>query len=411
MDESFNIKEYDEIDVLNIEVYKKSTLEVLRKSIFIEHMSPSNFDPFELKLENSNLEANQRGSNKCGGPGKGCSSYCKIDNLREGVDYVKWNGGKVSWNLVDMNILKAWDLNLADGKGITVAVIDAGFCNKQPYIKQGKFASGGSWGGRTISIKSTRLNKLNKPSKGVENPFNDCGHGTGLVSVIGSPKNNEGQIVGIAYNCNIIGYQATRGVVIGGLGTAHSQLDIGGVIAALKDIYYNPNVKIISISLGIPGNDQLNFEIREWLKKCTEKGKLIFAAAGTSSDVLNDVGVIFPANSTYATAVTGLGLSGNPCERCHYGDQVDFSTVVEKNVNGELRQMLCWASDNTIVPSEIGNSSVATAILAGAAALVWSKYPTWTASQVLQRLKESCSKNGEYSKIGYSGLDLEKATR
>jgi hypothetical protein len=404
--EEYQNPSLDLMNVMDVEIYKESTLKLLRNNKNVDYITINNFENCTPIVSKRLI------GNPCGGPGFGCDEYCKIDNLQEGRDFTKWNGGLVSWNLVDMNILKAWDINKADGKGITVAVIDAGFCDKQPFIQQSKFASGGSWLGRTITIKSTRPNKLNKPSKGVESPWNDCGHGTGLISVIGSPKNNEGQMVGIAYNCNIIGYYATQGVVIGGSGTAQPQKDRDGVIAALKEIYDNPNVKIISMSIGRPGNDQIHPEIREWLQKCTQKGKLIFAAAGTSFESTNDVGVIFPANSSYVHGVTGLKINGTICEKCHYGDQVDFSVVVEKDVNGHKRQPLCWAADNTKIPSEIGNSSVATAIMAGAAALVWSKYPTWTASQVLQRLKESCSStDGETSSYGYRGLDLEKATR
>ena len=59
-----------------------------------------------------------------------------------------------------------------------------------------------------------------------------------------------------------------------------------------------------------------------------------------------------------------------------------------------------------------GGSSVATATTAGIAALVWSKYPSWTRTQVLNRLKQSSefypSRN---SSFGYGNIDALQAVQ
>jgi subtilisin family serine protease len=63
-------------------------------------------------------------------------------------------------------------------------------------------------------------------------------------------------------------------------------------------------------------------------------------------------------------------------------------------------------------PSTVGGSSVATATAAGIAALVWSKYPTWSASMVRDKLIQS-SMNYPYrnAQLGWGLMNAEKATR
>jgi hypothetical protein len=48
-------------------------------------------------------------------------------------------------------------------------------------------------------------------------------------------------------------------------------------------------------------------------------------------------------------------------------------------------------SDFGDAPSTIGGSSVATATMAAMAALLWSRYPWWSASELLARLQQHSS--------------------
>ena len=60
----------------------------------------------------------------------------------------------------------------------------------------------------------------------------------------------------------------------------------------------------------------------------------------------------------------------------------------------------------------VGGSSVATATTAGIAALVWSKYPSWTRAQVLTKLRQSGNfypnKNSEF---GYGNINALAAVQ
>jgi hypothetical protein len=63
------------------------------------------------------------------------------------------------------------------------------------------------------------------------------------------------------------------------------------------------------------------------------------------------------------------------------------------------------------LPSTVGGSSVATASAAGMAALVWSKNPSWSTTQVLNRLITSSSYYpNRNSNFGWGVIDADKAT-
>jgi subtilisin family serine protease len=62
-------------------------------------------------------------------------------------------------------------------------------------------------------------------------------------------------------------------------------------------------------------------------------------------------------------------------------------------------------------PGTVGGSSVATAQCAGIGALVWSRFPSYTRDQVLNKMITSASfypsKNGSF---GWGRIDANKAT-
>jgi hypothetical protein len=63
------------------------------------------------------------------------------------------------------------------------------------------------------------------------------------------------------------------------------------------------------------------------------------------------------------------------------------------------------------IPAVDGGSSVATAMMAGMAAIVWSKYPKKSASEILDILKKSSTNQYKNPKWGSGVLDVNKAVR
>lgn len=139
--------------------------------------------------------------------------------------------------------------------------------------------------------------------------------------------------------------------------------------------------------------------------------KLIFCAAGTSySWSAGWFGVIFPATMSEVNAVTGVKDNNfnNHCVDCHDGSQTDFTIVMEKASTGRFPLTLAMSGD---APSTVGGSSVSTATTAGIAALVWSRFPSMTRDQVLNKLIQTSSNYPtRNSSLGWGNLNADAAT-
>ena len=118
-------------------------------------------------------------------------------------------------------------------------------------------------------------------------------------------------------------------------------------------------------------------------------GKMIFAAAGTSFSWTTWYGVIFPAWMPECNAITGVkeGTANTKCSVCHEGSEVDFTIVMERLANADRNSLGLALTGNN--PMYIGGSSCATATTAGIAALLWSKTPTATRTQIFNALRNT----------------------
>ncbi|MCR9082343.1 MAG: S8 family serine peptidase [Cyclobacteriaceae bacterium] len=302
---------------------------------------------------------------------------------------------KSSWNYEDMGIDQAWAQST--GAGITVGVIDTGLSPDQPMLN-GLFNSGESSGRQVLRFGTHKTGWWFW--KRYDGPDDQCGHGTAMSGVIASPRNTVGNAVGVAYNSNLISVRGTSDVIV------NSGNEKDGVAEALVLLGNRSDVRIISMSIGDVFS---NSKVADAVRYAYNRGKLIFAAAGTSTSFTNWVGVIFPANMPETVAVTGVkeGSGYQRCDTCHSGSQVEFTVVMERS--GSNNKPLTTANFGND-PATVGGSSVATATTSGIAALVWSKNPNWTRDQVLQRMRESSdlfpNKSSQY---GYGNLNAAAA--
>jgi subtilisin family serine protease len=90
-------------------------------------------------------------------------------------------------------------------------------------------------------------------------------------------------------------------------------------------------------------------------------------------------------------AVTGVIENTNftNCTECHKGAEIDFVVVMQRSADG-VKPLTLAMSGNP--PATVGGSSVATATTAGMAALVWSRYPSLTRTQLISRLQLNSSR-------------------
>lgn len=211
----------------------------------------------------------------------------------------------------------------------------------------------------------------------VETYADGCGHGTAMSGVCAAPRGIDGNTVGIAYNSNFVICRAAADVYL------DESREVKGVTDAFINAANRSDVRIISMSLGKLSSSS---QMADAVRYAYGKGKLIFCAGGTSLDwTAGWTGVIFPASMSEVNAVTGVKNDMmTRCDNCHDGSQIDFTAVMQKS-SGKASTPLSLAMDGD-APSTIGGSSVATATIAGIAALVWSRFPGYSRDQILHKL-------------------------
>ncbi len=368
------ILEDDILNSVDIKITKLETIEALQVADQIRYLDPIGYASYQQEDTSDQLKS------------AGCNQDGESINS---TDYrVISPNAHLPWNFDIHKVSQAW--NYSTGSGITVGIIDTGISANQNLL--GSEFNDGVSNGRTVQRYGTYTDGSNDL----------CGHGTSMAAVLASPRNNDNMPVGVAYNCNLVSYRGTSDVVLDGYNERK------GVSNALKALGNRGDVKIISMSIGYPwsiGN------VEDAVKYAYGKGKMIFAAGGTSTSFTNWIGVIFPADMDETIAVTGiLDNKYKRCNNCHDGEEIDFTIVMQRAGNSD--RTVPVLGFNTGTRAYVGGSSVATATTAGIAALVWAKNPNMSRAQVLDKLKRA----GEFypnrnSRFGYGNIDALKAVQ
>ena len=258
----------------------------------------------------------------------------------------------------------------------------------------------------------------------VDRATDKCGHGTRMAGIIGAPKGIDGNTIGVAPKSNLHIYRAVFNPII------DQTVELLAVIDALLAAGSNPQVNIISMSIGIPPWESDSPGIDLAVDFADGNGKLIFAAAGTGTGGFVDpeafFDVVFPASHPFTHAVTGIrtpetypgpmNVLDRFCENCVRGEEVEFVVIMQRPENGDFND-----PNERTVPTlgctdmQLGysnGSSCATATQAGIAALVWAAQgQNATAFTVLTRLISASSNTvtpGE--NFGFGWVDVNAAT-
>lgn len=314
----------------------------------------------------------------------GCSSSSEPLNSSD------WSviapGSRLPWNYSIVNIPEAW--NTSEGQGIKIGVIDAGISSGQSLLN-GMFTTGYSNVDRTVSTEYTYGTSA----------FTSCSHGTAMSGIAVGPRNANDAPTGVAYKASLHFIRACADVVLDESG------ERTGVKNALVRMGNNTSIQIISMSIGTPFYSSVLYDGTVY---AYNKGKMIFAAAGTSYGWTTWWGVIYPAAFSQCIAVTGVKENSSTCSSCHDGSQVLFSIPMERNTNSNRNSISLRTSGYT--PAYIGGSSCATATMAGIAALVWSVKPSMTRSQVYTCLRNTSQYYPNYSgSVGYGNPNAAAA--
>ena len=343
---------------LIVELTNEELISELRKSEFVRFVEPLGFS-----LEDH--FAKQRSNEGCNGsPDYNISSS----------DYTTISPStKQPWNFINHSIQTAWSNSTGDN--IRICIIDTGASDNQDNLGS-QFTSGWS-GGRNIQKYSTHVSGSWWWAS-LDSPHDPCGHGTSMAGFAAGPRGTDGNAVGVAYKADLMTVRAVKDVIIS------SSSERKGARDALYLAGGKSDVKVISMSIGTPFYSST---VADGIYYAYNQGKLIVAAAGTSLSWTSWYPVIFPANMSQTTAVTGLRDNGTvKCVTCHSGPEVDFTIIMERASDDDRTSISLASSSNQ--PKYTGGSSCATATVAGIAALVWAENTNASRSTVLQALKD-----------------------
>ena len=314
----------------------------------------------------------------------GCSASTTSVNAAD-VSTITPNA-RLPWNFSNHNIPAAWQS--AQGQGITIGVIDAGISTSQPLIGS-SFNNGDSNVGRSMTTGYTFGSSATS----------GCTHGTSMSGLAAGPRNSTGATTGVGYKSNLHFIRGCEDVVL------NLSSELTGVKNALVQMGDNANVRVVSMSIGTPFSSGV---LTDGVNYAHGRGKMLMAAAGTSTSWLSWYGVIYPAALSKCVAVTGVKENGSKCGSCHDGSQVDLTICMERNASSSRNSLSLRASGNT--PNYIGGSSAATATAAGIAAVVWSVRPNATREQVLQCLTSTAQfATSPSNSKGYGNINASAA--
>lgn len=373
---------YPQLSRQDFQIADRDTFMKLRKTPGLSQMEPAAYpDPAKAHHYSAGL---------------GCDNSPDIIHK----DDLKWINpdARMPWNFEHHHIPQAWER--AQGRGVTVGLIDTGSSDHQWAFSPSGWAAGQS-AGRFIERQGTYVESLWHWVKRTDGPHDRCGHGTFMSSILAAPRDSTGEPVGVAYGANLIVYRASRDVF---LDDYHEKKGVAQAIVQLAD---RSEVKVISMSMGYLFHVR---NIADAIRYAHRKGKLIVTAAGTSFKATNGAGVIFPARMHETIAVTGLLDTPwiQACDECHYGAAVDFSMVVQRKNDAHRRSVSRGYRNQEL--AYVGGSSAATAMFSGIAALLWSKHPEWNKDQIIAKLQQSSDlyprRDANY---GYGRVDARAA--
>jgi serine protease len=232
------------------------------------------------------------------------------------------------------NINNAWDL--ADGSGITVAVIDTGI-TKHPDLDTSLAEAGVGYDFISDSYVSGRDSDARVPggwdlgdwtNKSPYTEDNNCQreagsypsswHGTHVSGTIAALANNGTGIAGIAYNAKVLPVRALGhcGGYVSDISDAIEWAS-GGHVEGVPD---NTHVaQVINMSLGGGGSCSANSAYGVAIGHAIQRGTTVVVAAGNSND---DAARYSPASCPGVITVSSTGKAGKRAYYSNYGSTV-----------------------------------------------------------------------------------------
>jgi large repetitive protein len=295
----------------------------------------------------------------------------------------------------DIDAPEAWDIQKGN-PNLVIGVIDTGVDYTHPDLAGNIWTNPGEIAGNGIDDDN---NGYIDDTKGWDFAYNDnnpmdvYGHGTHVAGTIAGKGNNGVGVTGVAWNAKIMPLKFLN--------------DQGSGLTsnAIKAIEYSmaEGVKLTNNSWGGGAYSQA-LRNAIWLAG-QQDGALFIAAAGNSSQN-NDITPAYPASYNLANIISVAATDRTDA-------RASFSSYGATTVDLGAPGVSIISTKPGATYASMQGTSMATPHVTGAAALLWSQNPTWTAQQVKDKLMQTTDPVSDLAGKTVSGgrLNINNALR
>jgi len=264
----------------------------------------------------------------------------------------------------DIDAPEAWDIQKGN-PNLVIGVIDTGVDYNHPDLVGNIWTNPGEIAGDGIDNDS---NGYIDDIRGWDfayddnNPSDVDGHGTHVAGTIAGKGNNGVGVTGVAWNAKIMPLKFLDDTGSGTLSDAILAIDY----ATAK------GVKLTNNSWGGGGFSQALYDS---INAAGQQGKALFIAAAGNSSVNADINPMYPAGYNLANIVSVASTTRT--DSLSYFSNYGLTSVDLGAPGSDIYSLAPNGGYATL-----SGTSMASPHVAGAAALLWSQNPTWTAQQV-----------------------------
>ncbi|MER5304798.1 type VII secretion-associated serine protease mycosin [Streptomyces lasiicapitis] len=289
------------------------------------------------------------------------------------------------WALQRVLLDELW--RQSTGKGVSVAVIDTGVDIKNPQLKSAVDTSRG----RIFLDRNLKDENGNKIKRGNANGTTDTvGHGTRVAGIIAARPAKGTGFVGLAPDAKIIPIQQNDA-------EGHGTTD--GLAKAI-DYAVDEGAGVINISQDTANAVKPAPQLQAAVNRALGKKRVIVASAGNDG-LGGNVKPTYPASYEGVLAVAASDRNNERAPFSQSGKWVDVAAPGVDMISTVPGGGHC--SDN--------GTSFAAPYVAGLAALIKSKHPTWTPHQITAQIQQTAERSipGHDRLVGWGVVDPVRA--
>ena len=284
------------------------------------------------------------------------------------------------------------------GQGVKIGIIDSGIDAGHPFFDPTGYAmpAGFPKGQERFTTAKVIVARVfapkNATAASVRVAFSDddSSHGTHVAGIAAgnadTPAGGGQRVSGVAPRAYLGNYKVFVETSTGLSPNANSPAIVAAIEAAVAD-----GMDVINFSGGEPEIEPSRDIVARALDAAAAAGVVPVVAAGNDYNDFGAGSVSSPANSEGAIAVGAVEIGSSPTTRTH----AEFSSVGPTTISLRLKPDVAAPGVDVLssVPgggwSEFSGTSMAAPHIAGSAALLRQRHPSWSAEQVKSALVQS----------------------